>query len=62
MDHHPHEAIRVAIVLEIDDPNPDLLFIWAGIRAVELIEELWRHGICADIVSVDVDGDCHYSW
>jgi hypothetical protein len=59
---HTTEATRVAIILDIDDTNPDLLFIWAGIRAVKLIDELWRHGITADVVSIDIDGNSHYSW
>ncbi len=40
MDHHRAEPIRLGIVLDVDDTNPDLLFIWAGIRAVKLVEEL----------------------
>lgn len=59
---HPAEATRVAITLDVDDANPDLVFIWAGIRAVKLIEELWRHGIRADLISIDINGDCHYAW
>lgn len=53
---------RLTIILAVDDPNRDLLFIWASRRAVKLVEELWNNGISADVVSLDVDGNCHYSW
>jgi hypothetical protein len=53
---------RLTIILDVDDPNPDLLFIWAGLRALKFVEELSNNGIAADVVSLDVDGDCHYSW
>ncbi|MEW6477762.1 MAG: hypothetical protein AB1679_36415 [Actinomycetota bacterium] len=52
---------RLTIVLDVDDPNPDLLFIWAGLRAAKLVDELWNNGIHADVVSLDIDGNCHYS-
>lgn len=58
----PREPIRVTLALDVDDPNPDLLFIWAGAHAVKLVDELWRNGINADIVSIDIDGNCHYKW
>ena len=53
---------RLTIILDVDDPNPDLLFIWAGLRALKLVEELWNNGITADVVSLDVNGHCRYSW
>lgn len=53
---------RLTIVLDIDDPNPDLLFIWAGLRAAKLVQELWNNGIYADVVSLDIDGNRYYSW
>lgn len=56
-----NEPTRVTIILDVDDPNPDLIFIWAGLRSVRLVEELWNNGISADVVSLDVDGHCHYS-
>jgi hypothetical protein len=62
MDHHAPDTTRVAIVLDIDDNNPDLLFVWAGIRAVKLVQELSSHGLNADVVSIDIDGDTHNSW
>ena len=52
---------RLTIVLDVDDPNPDLLFIWAGLRAAKLVQELWNNGIYAGVVSLDVDGNCYYS-
>lgn len=57
-----NEPTRVTIILDVDDPNPDLLFIWAGLRAVKLVHELWNNGISADVVSLDIDGNCHYRW
>ena len=62
MPPHLDQTVRVAIVLDVADPNPDLLFIWAGIRAARLVAELWGKGIDADIVSVEIDGECHYKW
>lgn len=53
---------RLTIILNVDDPNPDLLFIWAGLHAAKLVQELSNNGIHADVVSIDVDGNCHYSW
>lgn len=59
---HPTEAIRVAITLDVNDHNPDLLFIWAGVHAVKLVQELWGHGVVAELVSIDIDGDTRFSW
>jgi hypothetical protein len=53
---------RVEIVIETDDPNPDLLFILVAARAVKLVEQLRSHGVSAEIVKIDVDGRRHYSW
>ena len=62
MTDHPPEPIRVAITLDISDHNRDLLFIWAGIRAARLVQELWRNGVGAEVVSIDIDGDTRLSW
>ena len=60
MNHNPPNPTRLTIVLDVNDPNPDLLLIWTAARTVKLIDELWRNGINADIVSIDIDGNRHY--
>lgn len=62
MANHTPEPIRVAIVLDIADHNHDLLLIWAATRAAKLIQDLWRHGIRAEIVSIDINGDTRFNW
>jgi hypothetical protein len=62
MSYEPRDPIRVAVVLDVDDANADLLFIWIGVRAVRLIEQLRREGINADLVRIDLDGYPHLSW
>jgi hypothetical protein len=62
MTNHPPEPIRLAIVLDVNDHNRDLLFIWAGIRAAKLVHELWGHGVGAEVVSIDTDSDTRHSW
>lgn len=57
-----NEPTRVTIILDVDDPNPDLLFIWAGLLALTLVDELCSNGINADVAALDVDGNCHYRW
>ncbi len=61
MDPTP-EPIRVAIVLDIDDPYPELLLIWAGARSAEMVANLRHRGISADVVRIDIDGYPHLSW
>ncbi|HET6664999.1 MAG TPA: hypothetical protein VFG94_12105 [Acidimicrobiales bacterium] len=62
MTNHPPEPIRLAIVLDVNDHNRDLLFIWAGIRAAKLVHELRGHGVGAEVVSIDIDGDTRHNW
>lgn len=62
MNNEPQDPIRVAIALDIDDANPDLLFIFITAHAVRLVEELRRKGINTDLVHVDIDGYPHLSW
>jgi hypothetical protein len=62
MSYEPRDPIRIAIVLDVDDANPDLLFIWITARAVRLVEELRRKGINTDLVRIDMDGYPHLSW
>jgi len=61
MSYEPQDPIRIAVVLDVDDANPDLLFIWIGVRAARLVKQLRREGINADLVSVDMDGYPHLS-
>jgi len=61
MDPTP-EAVRVAIVLDIADPYPELLLLWAGARSAELVTNLRQKGVHADIVRIDIDGYPHLSW
>jgi hypothetical protein len=56
------EPTRVEIVIDTDDPNPDLLFIWVVARAVKMVEQLRSNGISAELVRIDVDGRRHYTW
>jgi len=60
-DHTNHEPTRVTITLDIDEANPDLLLIWAGNRAVKLIDELWHHGLNADTHSININGENHHA-
>ena len=62
MRNRPGEPTRVEIVIDTDDPNPDLLFIWVAARAVKMVEELRSKGVAAELVTIDVDGRRHYSW
>jgi hypothetical protein len=62
MGYEPRDPIRVAIVLDIDDANPDLVFTWINARTARLVEELRRKGIDTDLVRVDMDGYPHLSW
>jgi hypothetical protein len=61
VNYEPQHPIRVAIVLDIDDANPDLLYIWISARAARLVEELQQKGINTDLVRVDMDGYPHLS-
>ena len=61
-DTRTPDAIRVAIVLEVSEDNPDLLLIWAGLRATDVVQELWDRGVVADVISIDIDGHTHFSW
>ena len=56
------QPTRVEIVIETDDPNPDLLFIWAAARAVKMIEHLRSTGVSAEIVRIEIDGHRHDVW
>jgi len=56
------QPTRVEIVIETDDPNPDLLFIWAAARAIKMIEHLRSSGVSAEIVKIEIDGHRHYVW
>jgi len=56
------EWVRVEIVLDVHNANPDLLFMRAAARAIALVVELRRDALRADIVSIDVHGDRHYRW
>jgi hypothetical protein len=60
MNHNQPNPTRLTIVLDVNDPNPDLLLIWTAAHTAKLIDELWRNGINANIVSIDIDGNCHY--
>lgn len=51
-----HEPTRLTIILDIDEANPDLILIRAGHRAVKLIDELWHHGLNANIHSINING------
>jgi hypothetical protein len=51
----------MTIVCDINDDNPDLLFICAGVRAIALVRELWHRGVSAEVVSIDIDGDTRFS-
>jgi hypothetical protein len=62
MNTHHIDTVRVEIVLDVDDPNPDILFIWTAARAIKLVEQLRHDGLRADLISIDVDGVHHYSW
>ncbi len=54
------QPTRVEIVIETDDPNSDLLFIWVAARAVKMIEHLRSTGVSAEIVKIEIDGHRHY--
>ncbi len=54
------QSTRVEIVIETDDPNSDLLFIWVAARAVKMIEHLRSTGVSAEIVKIEIDGHRHY--
>jgi hypothetical protein len=56
------QSTRVEIVIETNDPNPDLLFIWVAARAVKMIEHLRSTGVSAEIVKIEIDGHRHYVW
>ena len=56
------QPTRVEIVIETDDPNPDLLFIFVAARAIKLIEHLRSTGVSAEIVKIEIDGHRHYAW
>ena len=56
------QPTRVEIVIETDDPNPDLLFIFVAARAIKLIEHLRSSGVSAEIVKNEIDGHRHYVW
>ena len=62
MADRPREPTRVEIVIDTDDANHDLLFIWVADRAVKLVKQLNSTGISAELVSIDVDGQHHYVW
>ena len=56
------QSTRVEIVIETNDPNSDLLFIWVAARAVKMIEHLRSTGVSAEIVKIEIDGHRHYVW
>ena len=60
-DHTDHQPTRVTIILDIDQASPDLLLIWAANRADKLIDELWHHGLNADIHSININGENHHA-
>ena len=39
------QPTRIEIVIETDDPNPDLLFIFVAARAIKMIEHLRSSGV-----------------
>ena len=61
MSHQPRDPIRIAIVLDVEDVNPDLLLIFITARAVRLVQELQHKGIDTNLVRVDIDGYPHLS-
>ncbi len=56
------QPTRIEIVIETDDPNSDLLFIFVAARAVKMIEHLRSTGVSAEIVKIELDGHRHYVW
>ena len=56
------QPTRIEIVIETDDPNPDLLFIFVAARAIKMIEHLRSTGVSAEIVKIEIDGRRHYVW
>jgi hypothetical protein len=58
----PPERARVAIVLDVDDASPDLLFVCIAAGAVRLVEDLRQKGLDTDLVRIELDGHPELSW
>ena len=52
--HRPSQS-RVSITIDVHDEPLVSVLIWARRSAHQLIEQLWKHGVLAHVVRVEID-------
>ena len=50
----PRRDIRVAILVDVRDESPLTVAIWAPLAAHRLTDQLWDHGVIAQIAHIEI--------
>jgi hypothetical protein len=47
---------RIGIFLDVCDESPLTVAIWAHLAARRLLDQLWDHGVLAEVARVEISG------
>jgi hypothetical protein len=50
---------QLTITFDIDEPDHDVIHIWAALHANHMLDELWHAGIIATLTGIDVHNPHH---